>query len=366
MKASGPAFRISGAGISNMRLRRKEAKLVRQAIDGWSGEGVLDPETVARLNAHIEEIPFDWRKLAGIAFLIAVLCLAIAAISAFADEALIELISRIITVTGVGKALFCAALAAAFYVWGGRRIKAKSQLRFSNEAILFLGVLATAGAVALLGEQFPSDDPNYTQLVLVATLVYAGVGFALASPLIWLFALLSLAGWLGAETGYASGWGAYYLGMNYPLRFTLFGLILSGVALFVPDLGRRFEELRRPTTAMGLLALFVSLWLMSIFGDYGDLDSWQEVRQIELFHWSLLFAAASGLAIFLGLRRDDGMLRGFGLTFLLINLYTRFFELFWNATHKVVFFAILAASFWLLGRKAEAIWNLGKAKGNPS
>jgi len=34
------------------------------------------------------------------------------------------------------------------------------------------------------------------------------------------------------------------------------------------------------------------------------------------------------------------------------------FEYFWDATHKAIFFSILAVSFWLIGSKAEKIWNL--------
>ena len=41
-------------------------------------------------------------------------------------------------------------------------------------------------------------------------------------------------------------------------------------------------------------------------------------------------------------------------------LFRSFFELFWDNLHKAVFFALLAASFWYIGSKAETIWNLGK------
>jgi len=58
------------------------------------------------------------------------------------------------------------------------------------------------------------------------------------------------------------------------------------------------------------------------------------------------------------------MVRGFGLTFIFINLYTRFFEHFWNHLHKAIFFTLLAVSFWYLGTRAERIWNLGR-KGSP-
>ena len=75
-----------------------------------------------------------------------------------------------------------------------------------------------------------------------------------------------------------------------------------------------------------------------------------------------MFGAAALAAIWYGLKRDDGVLRGFGLTFLLINLYTRFFEYFWAPLPKALFFAVLAISFWYLGSRAETIWQLGRRR----
>ena len=59
------------------------------------------------------------------------------------------------------------------------------------------------------------------------------------------------------------------------------------------------------------------------------------------------------------------MLRGYGLTFLGINLYTRFFETFWNSMDKGLFFLILGGSLWLLGSKAEKIWDIKKYRELP-
>lgn len=114
-----------------------------------------------------------------------------------------------------------------------------------------------------------------------------------------------------------------------------------------------FREFFKSTLAMGLLYLFAALWIMSIFGNYGDMQSWHAVKQIELFHWSLIFGLAAGAAIYHGLRFDNGMTKGFGITFLFINLYTRYFEYFWEGLHKAVFFAILAATFWFVSSRAE-------------
>lgn len=172
---------------------------------------------------------------------------------------------------------------------------------------------------------------------------------------------------MGAETGYAAG-GMYFLGMSYPLRFALFGgsLTLLGIAgqramaSSGEGLMPRLISMSRPTRIVGLLNLFIALWILSIFGNYGDMASWREVRQYELLHWSLLFGAAAVAAVWYGIKRDDGALRGFGLTFLFINLYTRFFEYCWAPLHKAVFFALLAASFWYIGSRAEAIWRFGE------
>jgi hypothetical protein len=76
----------------------------------------------------------------------------------------------------------------------------------------------------------------------------------------------------------------------------------------------------------------------------------------------VLFGAVAIVVVWYGLREDDPVSRGFGLTFLVINLYTRFFEYLWDTLHKALFFAVLAASFWYLGTKAEKIWHLGEAR----
>ena len=158
-----------------------------------------------------------------------------------------------------------------------------------------------------------------------------------------------------------SGWGVYYLGMNYPLRFILFGGILVG-ATFILEHTHWFRHFFKSTLVMGLLYLFIALWIMSIFGNYGDMSSWYKVKQIELFHWSLMFGLVAGASIYHGLRFDNGITKGFGITFLFINLYTRYFEYFWDALHKSIFFALLGITFWFVGTKAEKIWNLGKNK----
>ena len=342
-----------------MKLPRKQAAVVRDAIARWKQDGVIPDTQAAMLAATIEVQYFDWRKLAKYSFWIALFSIISSVSAALSDRMLQELLEVLFDAPALLKCAVLSLAAAGLYRLGLTKRQEAPERVYRNEAIFFLGVLATGGAISQLGIALDTGSGHYSLLLLLSFLVYAVLGVALESNLIWVFSLASLGGWMGTETGYMSGWGAYYLGMNYPLRFVLFGALLTGCALALEDhpAAARFY---RSTLVMGLLYLFIALWIMSIFGNYADMRVWEQVKQIELFHWSILFAAVAGWAMYHGLRHDNDMTKGFGVTFLGINLYTRFFELFWNNLHKAIFFALLAASFWYIGSKAETIWNFGK------
>jgi hypothetical protein len=358
-----------------LALGRKQHRIVTEAIERWLGIGLIDKDTAARLAGSIAVAPFDWQRTARYAFVVAISCIVIAVGALLADKALIALLKRVFAAPAIVKCAFFAVVCAAVFRYG-LYLRARYPARiYSNEAVLFLGVLAAAAAIFFLGVALDTGTRHYSILFLVAAILYALLGLWFPSRLVWIFALFSLGSWMGAETGYLSGYGAYFLGMSYPLRFVLFGAVLAFVGMALErrdpaELDRasastpmqRLEYLAAQTKVVGLLCVFIGLWIMSIFGNYGDMALWHRVRQYELFHWSVLFGIAAAAALWYGLKRDDGVLRGFGLVFLGINLYTRFFEYFWDSLHKAVFFALLAASLWYLGRKAETIWHLGEAR----
>ncbi|MCL1981062.1 MAG: DUF2157 domain-containing protein [Proteobacteria bacterium] len=352
-------------------IPRRQHRIVTRMIKLWQAHGIVDEQTGARLASSINIAPFDWQRTARYAFVIAICCLVTAVGSLLADRWLMALLERIFDAPALMKCGSATAVSAGIFWFGLSRRRKYPQRIYSNEAIFFVGVLALAVAVFFLGLAFDTGTGHFSVLFLIASILYALLGLWFPSALVWVFALLTLGAWMGTETGYVSGYGAYYLGMNYPLRFVLFGAVLTGLGVAGQHAARRHGRtqlvshllmLSPQTKVIGLLNLFNALWIMSIFGNYGDPDSWYRARQYELFHWSLLFGAVSIAAIWYGLRRDDGVMRGFGLTFLGINLYTRFFEYFWDATHKAIFFALLAVSFWYLGSRAEVIWRLGRPR----
>jgi hypothetical protein len=352
-------------------LPRKHHGIVTRVVDRWRDSGVIDEQISARLTASVSIASFDWQRTARYAFIIAIFCLVIAVGSVLADEVLMKLLMRIFNAPAAVKCAFFSAVSAVIF-WYGLSLRKKYPHRvYGNESVFFLGVLALAAAVFFLGVAIDTGTGHYSVLFLIASVLYALLGLWFPSALVWVFGLLSLGTWMGTETGYVSGHGMYFLGMNYPFRFVMFGgaLTILGIAgqhaladVDGSTFKSRLLSMSPQTKVIGLLNLFIALWIMSIFGNYGDMTQWERVRQYELFHWSLLFGAASIAAIWYGLKRDDGVLRGFGLTFLFINLYTRFFEYFWDSIHKAAFFAVLAVSFWYLGSRAEAIWHFGERK----
>lgn len=344
-----------------MRLTKSQAKIVKQALKEWEDQKLLTLKESKKLATSLEIVPFDWRRLARYSFIIAIISILIAINSIIFDEDLMELIERIFDSPAGMKSLSFFTLSVLIFWFGVYNKKAKPHMGFRNEAILTLGVFAYAGGIYYGGEylsaRFNLASESYSALILYGCISYAILGYIFRSQLIWLFAVLCLGGWAGTKTGYISGGGAYFLGMNYPLRFVLFGALMTLGAHYLKHY-ERFKPFHYTTFVMGLLYLFNALWILSIFGNYGDIMSWYRASHIELFHWSFLFALVAIGSFVYGLKYDDATTRGFGLVFLFINLYTRFFEFFWNELHKGIFFSILALSLWYVGTKAETIWNL--------
>jgi hypothetical protein len=339
-----------------MKVGRKKAKIITAALQEWEDNSRLSPEDSQKLLQSIEVTPFDWRLLAKYSFWVAIICIIIAVQALLVD---LEKVLKLVWERPIIGFFCCIPISAAMFLWGlTRRVRHPEKI-FSNEAVIFLGVLAVAAAITFLGKAIGSGSRHISLLILLATLVYAALGLWLPSRLVWLFALISLGSWFGAETGYVSGWGAYWLGMNYPLRFVLLGPAVIGLS-FVLKNSTRFTKFFTVTYIVGLLYLFIALWILSIFGNYDDVVRWSKAGRFELFYWSLLFGAAALITIFFGLKYDDPISRGFGITFLFINLYTKYFEYLWDHLHKAIFFGILGVSFWYLGSRAEKIWLLGE------
>lgn len=338
-----------------LNLDRPESEFLDRVISDWQKNGLVDDEQADKLRNSYEVKGFDWMRLAKYSFWIALACGVVSFTFLIVNDTIVNLIKKLYYTPDIVISILSAVLATLFFIWGRRLEKRFPEKVFSNEAVIFTGILFTACCIAYLGKTFDNGSGHFSLLFLLSVFIYGILAYRLDSKLIWLFALVSLGSWFGTETGYQTHWSYYFLGMNYPLRFVAFGVLLV-VACHLFRNKPWFSDFWELTYVIGLLYLFMSLWLISIFGNYGTIDIWWKVKQISLFYWGIISGVVAIGFLFYGLKRKDVIAREFGITFLLIFIYTKYFEYFWDSTNHTLFFAILAVSFWLIGRKAEKIW----------
>jgi len=279
-----------------MKLTNRQGRFLHKAIAKWQADGVITEQEADKLNNSFTTQSFDWKKLAKYSFWIAVVCALIAICAAVADDYIIHFIERIFESSNVALCIALSLLAGVFYFLGLRGRKKNPEKEFSNEALIFAGVLFTAGAIAYLGRAIDASYKHFSILFFLATVIYGALGLWFPSRMVWVFSMLLFGTWYGTEIGYQSGWGAYYWGMNYPLAFVFFGAGVVGIA-FVFMYWPRFNWFYKSTLKIGLLYLFIALWLLSVFGNYGDIDRWYGVKQQQLLGWALLFAGVALVCI---------------------------------------------------------------------
>ena len=342
--------------VKKLDVSRHEKETLDEAIRHWQEQGLLAETQANQLSDSYKLKGFDWKRLAQYAFWIALSCVVLAFLSLFADKMVLRWIEKLYDTPDAVICIFCFILAILFYGWGFRNKRKHPHKTFSNEALMTLGVFATATCIGYLGKIIDNGSGHFSLLFLASVVIYGVLSVKLSSKLIWLFTLISFGIWFATETAYHSNWGFRFWGMNYPLRFTLFGALLTGFALAWQRRIKPIAPFQPLTYIIGLTYLLVALWLLSIFGNYSDMDKWAGVRQWHIFYWGLLSTVVSLGWAWYGLKRQDYIAREFGIVFLIINLYTRFFEYLWDNLNRTIFFLLLAVSFWHIGRWAERIW----------
>ncbi|MBL1410928.1 DUF2157 domain-containing protein [Sphingobacterium faecale] len=342
--------------MKKLDLSRQEKEVVDQALQHWYEQSLLDENKVQELKDNLDERSFDWKVLARYAFWVALASLVLSVVSLFADDMLVRFVERFYETPNIVFCLFFAVLASAFYVLGLRNKKRYPDKTFSNETMMLAGAFSTAASIGFLGQILDRNTHYFTILFFMSILIYAVLAVKLQSKLIWVFTLVALGIWFATETALHSEWGWKFWGMNFPLRFTIFGALLTVASIYIQPRWKALNEFQSTSFVIGLLYTMIALWCLSIFGNYSDFEAWTQIRQYEILYWGLLAIAISLALALYGLKKKDPVIRDIGFVFFLLNLYTRFVEYLWDNINRTVFFLLLAISFWLVGRWSEKIW----------
>lgn len=342
----------------DIKVNKRQEQLLNDTIAKWQQQQLIDTQQAQQLRQSYHVISFDWKLLAVYSFWAAIACFILSVILLVADDYLIALISHLIDTPASVLTILSAIIAGLFFYFGVKRRQRYPEKTVSNEAIFFFGVLMTAVASGFLSHTTLALHWRESLFIIIPTVIYLIIGIQLRSVLVWLFALLGVGLWVLTETSYLAHDHYLFWGMNIPLRFTVIGLLIAGLSsIFKPN--SRFYFTKEATQFIGLIYFFTALWMLTIFGNYDSLRAWSNIKQIELWGWSVAMLLITLSAIFYGIKYNDPLVRAFGIIFLLLCLYSRYFEFFWDTLHKALFFAILALSFWIIGGRAEKIWQLG-------
>lgn len=218
------------------------------------------------------------------------------------------------------------ALATVGLIWLGRHLARAKGLVKTGAALEMAGGFALQGVIFVLAIDFSHGSKNWPALVGIQSLALAILAYALKNRLVLIHAGICFFVFFGGESGYDSGWGAYWLEMTYPIRFLAMGFVFLGAAwLHAAVLKRACQNFSRVYAHLGLIDIHFALWFLSVFGYFGRTVRWN-ASDGERAAFSALWALVSVFSLWLAGATGQKILKSYGMTFLIINVYTFYFQ----------------------------------------
>jgi len=338
-----------------MRVNKKEARLLEEAIDQWQKDDLLDRPKADELRQSISSYRNEFDSVAFYATIAAVSCALLAFGALVLDEKWIERLRKLFAFSEIFIGFLFGGV-AVLLTWIAKRRKRKyAYASLANESFTVLVALTLGISVAYFTRSFQPTYYYYGIGIFIAALLYGFLAVYLSSKILWTCMLLALISSWATQT-YA--WSAapahsYFLGMNYPLRMALFGALMVFLSLLTqqqPSTKRYFNL----SWYASWIFLLLSALFLSVSGNL-SYDVWSAIKQGKLFMWAIAYTLVLIGILVYAVKKKDETLRDITIVFFLLNIYTRYFEYFWDHTNKGLFFALLALSFWLIGKKAEQL-----------
>jgi uncharacterized membrane protein len=270
-------------------------------------------------------------------------------------------------------------------------------------ALVFLGCVMFGVDILLLALIYDLTAEHAWSLLMDWAL-WLAVAYLVRSRLILFLGLIGVASWFGAEVGYL--WGGYWIYLGRPLHFIGLGACLLAVAGI--HAWRRQRDFAAAYALVGLLLIYLSSLILSIFDVQRSLqiETWTAPVTVWLmllgpyifalaalviihlgwkqttltdppvlvvlflmvlmlltsvvawtpghreFWFVLLLTLLTSAGIYLGVAWESAVFLNTSIVFFAMNVYTRFYEYFWDAMPKSLFFIIggatlIAGGIWV-------------------
>ena len=281
-------------------------------------EEVIDNAVHQKLQQRYPVTEWDWTSLGRWFGLFGAISLA-AGIVFFARE--------LFEFTAVKLAWMLGIVMLAFFALGFRL--RNTRFTMTRRSLELCGAFTLIGLTFTLGYIFSTGSGNWPALLLIDLIILIPLAYGLHNVLILILSAVVFFTWFGGFTGYDSGWGAYWFGMSYPLRFLGAAIIIILISLLHRVSERTvlsmYRDFYKVWLSAGIYFAEMALWLLSLFGNFNMEGSWHSHSDAELFIFNLLWAGGNVALVILGTRYLMRMLRGYGVTFLIIQGYTLYF-----------------------------------------
>jgi hypothetical protein len=321
----------------------KKDKIILKEIEEWHNHDIIEEGLYRRLSSMYQENKWDFTTIIKWALIIGAVMIGIGLIS-FISLVIQSIIFAI---------LILSALSLSGYYYGFKLKGRDFKYYFpkTGNALIAVSSLLLGADIFAVNKFLFNEGIHWTTLILVISIIYLFIAYFKENTLVLVFSLLGFAAWFGAFTGYISAWGAYYLGLNYPMRFALISPIIILIGYFHKKLDLSVpESFIRTYYSFGLLFVNLSLWILSIFGYQGGLGNWGfSSNNIELLFFSIVWLTVNAIIFLIGAKFQDKMFVGYAVTFIILNLYTRYFEYFWDKMYKSLFFIVLGGISIIIG-----------------
>ncbi len=318
-------------------------EVLARELGGWLADGLVSAETHALLRRRYQA------RAVGLGQALQYVGIAGGVLAFFG---LIGLVSAMAGSALVAAVLFGGAGAVVTRVGLGLAGDAHDRYRSSSKVVLALGVVTSVIAAGLAVSEVTHSEAALlwgTGLLVVPAVL--ALAYLRRNLFLLVLALLAAFHWVGTSSS-MFGRGGYALEIQDPRWMC--GAALAAVALGVLHQVRWREHTGRFYQAYevtGLVYLNLSLLILTI----------DDGRHGAPLVWIAVWAVAGLAQLVAGARLHDGVLTGFGVTALVVNLYTRYFETFWSRWH--LGWLMLAGGLSLLAAGAACEVALLRARG---